>query len=144
MFMVEVMSVAKRLQATDSVYYNYYFNQESATNNEKTDDIIQTSYKCIELKQLYQMFAFKMDDLVLYFVEKLLLKHCYGEACRIMSLLAPCHYIQRPWPSVCMTYVSRYNIGFGVFLGSLLYPIYCVIMKFVFIIKQKINKGRFY
>ncbi len=139
LFIMRVMSNSLRLQATDLVYYNYFLNVESATNNEKTQDMMRSSYKCIEFKQEHPLFAYELDDLVLFFVEKLILRHCYTEARRIMASLKPLHYKQRPWPSACMAYLSQYSTALGIAVGCLFYPIYCVFMKLASYIKKTIK-----
>lgn len=140
MFMMEAMYMSQKFQAIDSVFYNYYFNLNSATNNEKADDMINSSYKCIELKSYYPLFANRMDDLVIFFVEKLILKHKYKECYGILNMLKPQYYRQRPWPSVCMVRISQYNTKMGVVVGCLLYPAYCVFIKVALFIKQNLNK----
>lgn len=140
MFMMEVMSMSRRLQSIDSVFYNYCFNLASATNNEKTNDMILSSYRCIEFKHEYPLFANRMDDLVLFFVEKLIVRCRYDEVFNILNALKPTYYRQRPWPSVCMAYVSQYNVCAGVAIGGILYPMYCAILKFASRVKHKINQ----
>lgn len=127
-FIMTVMSNSERLQTIDSVYYNYYFNTGSATNNENTEDIIRTAYRGIEFKQQYPLFAFRMDGLVLWFIEKLLWRHCYKEACRILSLLKPEHYKNRQWPSVWMAKLSKYSVGLAVAVWIVTYPV-CLVMN---------------
>lgn len=140
MFVMEVMSQAQRLQAINLTYYNYYFNPDSATNNEKAVDMIQSSYRCIEFKHRYPLFEYRMDDLVLFFSEKLLLRHCYKDVRNIMTELKPRHYRQRPWPSMCMAYISQYSARIGVFFGGLTYPAYCSFMKLLSTIKSNLSK----
>ena len=136
-FMIETMSMSRRLQSIDSVFYNYFFNPDSATNNEKTDDMIRSSYRCIELKQKFPLFAKRMDDLVLFFVEKLILRHRYDDVRNILVLLKPTYYKLRPWPSVCMAYVSQHNVSAGVAIGGILYPMYCAVLKIASRVKHK-------
>jgi hypothetical protein len=125
-----VMSNAERLQAIDSSYYYYYYNQDSATNNEQIEDIVRTAYRGIEFGKQYPLFAFRMDSLVLWFVEKLLWRRCYKEACRILMSFKPEHYKMRPWPTIWMVKVSRYSIGLAVVVWTMAFPVYLVLEKF--------------
>ncbi len=128
-FMMTVMSKSERLQAIDSVYYNYYFNSEGATSNEKTEDLIRTAWRGIEFKHQCPLFAFRMDDLVLWFIEKLLRRRRYREACGILSSLKPEYYNNRRWPTVLMVKVSRCSVGLAVAVWTVAYPVYLVITK---------------
>ena len=125
-FMMAVMSNAERLQTIGSVYYNYFFNPAGATNNEKTEDIIRTAYRGIEFKHQYPLFAFRMDGLVLWFIEKLLRRLCFRQACGILSLLKPECYKNRPWPTVWMVKVSRCSAGLAVAVWTIAYPVYLI------------------
>ncbi len=136
-FMMTVMLNSERLQAIDSVYYNYYFNSDSATNNEQIKDIIRTSYRGIEFKQQYPLFAVRMDGLVLWFIEKLLWRHCCGEACRILSALKPEHYKDRPWPTAWMVNVSKCSVRFAVAIWIITYPVYALMNKVDSIVRNR-------
>lgn len=138
-FMMTVMSNSNRFQAINSVYYNYYFNTESATNNEKVQDLIQSSYCCMDYKLRYPVFTYRIDDLVLFFVEKLILKCRYKDVYKIMTKFRPTYYQQRPWPSICMAYLSSYNVWLGVLVGCLLYPLYCSFMSISLKFRSFIN-----
>lgn len=97
LFTYTCMSYANRMQRLPNMLYYYYDNPGSATNNEKTEDIIYSSQQCIKFKESHPVFSFRIDDLVLFYIEKLLLKKEYKISVKLLTNLNPASYTNRPW-----------------------------------------------
>lgn len=138
LFTYTCMTYANRMQRLPNMLYYYYDNPGSATNNEKMDDIIYSSRQCLEFKFKHPEFTIRMDDLVLYYIEKLLLRKEY-KACReILSGLHPTMYKLRPWPTKLMAITSHYSINLAVAIGQICYPSYSFAMKQLSKAKRKL------
>lgn len=74
LFVLSCMELSKRIMRIPNILYYYYDNPCSATNNERSEDLIYSSFQCIEFKKQHPLFAFRLDDLVLFFIEKLILR----------------------------------------------------------------------
>ena len=97
LFTYTCMTYANRMQRLPNMLYYYYDNPGSATNNEKTEDIIYSSGQCTKFKQIHPEFAIRIDDLVLFYVEKLLLRKELEKAAAVLIELKPTFYSKRPW-----------------------------------------------
>lgn len=67
-FILLAMTKSHRLKATSTVYYNYYFNKNSATNNTKLEDIENGIAALIEFKKEYPIFKSHCDKMILCFM----------------------------------------------------------------------------
>lgn len=132
LFLFSCMEYAEKLMRTPNRLYYYYDNPRSATNNEKIEDILYSSYQCIEFKKHHPLFAFHLDDLVLWFIEKLIRRTKYTAASALLRSLNPTYVIRRPWPIKFMVKMARYNHDIGFCIGVVIYTLYvCVIGAFL-------------
>ena len=138
LFVLSCMELSKRIMRIPNILYYYYDNPCSATNNERSEDLIYSSFQCIEFKKQHPLFAFRLDDLVLFFIEKLILKGKFAIAYKLLAELKPRYFKRRPWPSKLMASVSQYNVFLGICLGIPLYTIYTKLIKSLSKIKQHI------
>lgn len=138
LFVFSCMEQSKKIMRIPNVLYYYYDNPCSATNNERCDDMIYSSCQCIEFKEKHPLFAFRIDDLVMFFIEKLILRGEYTMSYKLLAKLKPRYSNKRPWPSKFMVYVSKYNVLVGICIGVPLYNIYSNIMKLLSNIKRGI------
>ena len=136
LFVLSCMELSKRIMRIPNILYYYYDNPCSATNNERSEDLIYSSFQCIEFKKQHPLFAFRLDDLVLFFIEKLILKGQFAIAYKLLAELKPRYFKRRPWPSKLMASVSQYNVFLGICLGIPLYTIYTKLIKSLLKIKQ--------
>lgn len=140
LFLFTCMGYAHKLKRIPNKLYFYYDNPQSATNNEKIEDIVYSSNKCIQFKNLHTLFAFRIDDLVLFFIEKLILKKHYSEAFILLENLNPTFYEFRPWPISLMIKISRHDMRLGFHIGCILYSWYAWIMNIGSQAKHKLLK----
>ena len=76
-FILTVMSKAKRIQSFSNVYYNYFFNEESATNNTHLEDIINGIKALVELKKNFCIYENHCNKMILnFFIDALSKKNC--------------------------------------------------------------------
>ena len=136
LFVLSCMELSKRIMRIPNILYYYYDNPCSATNNERSEDLIYSSFQCIEFKKQHPLFAFRLDDLVLFFIEKLILKGKFAIAYKLLAELKPRYFKRRPWPSKLMASVSQYNVFLGICLGIPLYTIYTKLINSLLKIKQ--------
>lgn len=140
LFLFTCMEYATKLMRIPNRLYYYYDNPQSATNNENTDDILYSSNRCIDFKGQHPLFAFRLDDLVLFFIEKLILRKCYFEANILLKELKPTYFNLRPWPTVLMVSVSRHSQKFGFCLGVVMYTAYAKILGVCSSLKKVIKR----
>lgn len=136
LFVFSCLELSNRIMRIPNILYYYYDNPCSATNNERSEDLIYSSFQCIEFKKQHPLFAFRIDDLVLFFIEKLMLRGQFAMTYRLLAELNPRHFNKRPWPSKLMASVSQYNVILGICLGIPLYTIYTKLIKILLKIKQ--------
>lgn len=140
LFLFSCMEHATKLMRIPNRLYYYYDNPQSATNNEQTDDIVYTSNRCIGFKKEHPLFAFRLDDLVLFFIEKLILRKCYSEANALLKKLEPTYFNLRPWPTVLMVNVERHSHKLGFCLGVIMYTAYAKILGTCYSLKKVIKR----
>ena len=124
MFIYTCMTFANHIMRIPNILYYYYDNPNSATNNEKTDDIVFSSQQFISFKLEYPKFSFCIDDLVFFYIEKLLLRKEYKACSQLLSKLQPKSFGTRSWPIRLMASSSHNNPNLAVALGAIFYPIY--------------------
>lgn len=139
LFLFMCMEYATKLMRIPNRLYYYYDNPQSATNNEKTDDIVYSSNRCIQFKGQHPLFAFRLDGLVLLFIEKLILRRKYLEASILLRKLHPIYINRHPWPTVLMVNIAKYNHKLGVCLGFIMYPLYAKVMELGSRMKSRLN-----
>ena len=123
-FMFTCFAHARKVMRVNRILYYYYVNDNSATHNEKAEEMILSSRKCIAFKNRYPEFAFRMDDLVLYFIEKLILKNEYEKCKELLTELKPTYLDERGFVTVVMVYLSRINYNMAIYFERIFYPIY--------------------
>ena len=136
LFVFSCIEQSKKIMRIPNVLYYYYDNPSSATNNEQYKDLINSSYKCITFKENHPLFACQIDDLVLFFIEKLIVNGKYSVSYTILSKLKPDYSDKRPWPSRVIVKLSQFNGMVGFYLGAPLYNIYYIFMKLLSNIKR--------
>lgn len=124
LFIFTCMEYAEKLMRIPNRLYYYVDNPLSATNNEKTRDIIYSAERCIEFKKMHPLFAFRLDGLVLLYIEKLILRGCYSAVSELLKKLNPSYVNRHPWPIVLMVKVEKKYHELGIFLGFIIYTIY--------------------
>ena len=124
LFIYTCMTFATRIMRIPNILYYYFDNPNSATNNEKSDDIIFSSQQFISFKYEYPEFSCRIDDLVLYYIEKLLLRKEYKACLELVSGLKPRSYSTRPWPTRLLARSSYFNPKLAIALGAVCYPAY--------------------
>lgn len=76
-FILTAMSEANRIQSFSKVFYNYFFNEESATNNTRIEDIINGIKALVALKNSFCVFESHCDRMILiFFIDALRKKEC--------------------------------------------------------------------
>lgn len=124
MFIYTCMTFANHIMRIPNILYYYFDNPNSATNNEKSDDIIFSSQQFISFKYEYPEFSCRIDNLVLYYIEKLLLRKEYKACLELVSGLKPRSYSTRPWPTRLLARSSYFNPKLAIALGAVCYPAY--------------------
>ena len=137
-FMFTCFAHSRRVARVNRILYYYYDNGGSATHNEKAEDMILSSQKCIAFKQQYPDFSFRMDDLVLFFIEKLILQGRYEDCKKLLAELRPTYIIKRGVVTRTMVRLSRKNVNMAINFERLCYPLY----NRVYRIYEKINKNK--
>lgn len=130
LFVFSCMEHAERImRLPDVLYYYYYDNPSSATNNERCNDLIHSSQRCIDFKKKHPLFARPIDETVIYLIEKLIARGKYSASYKLLSELKPHHAESRPWPSRLMVRISRCSALAGICIGAPLYNVYCFVRK---------------
>ena len=140
LFIYTCLLYAKRIKRIPNILYCYFDNPTSATKVEKPEDIIYSSDQCVAFKRMHPEFVVRMDDLVLYYIEKLLLRREYSASYRILSNLRPTLYESRPWPTKLMARTSKCNTKVAVVLGAICYPLYIKTRQLLSRVKQFLKK----
>ena len=140
LFLFTCMEYATRLMRIPNRLYYYDDNPQSATNNEKISDIVYSSSRCIEFKEQHPLFAFRLDGLVLLFIEKLILRRQYCDVSILLKKLRPIYINRHPWPTKLMVNIAKRNHRLGVCLGCIIYIPYAKIMEFCSRMKSMIKK----
>lgn len=124
LFMFTYFAHSRMVAKVNRMLYYYADNGTSATHNEKVDDLLLSSRKCIAFKMQYPEFAFRMDDLVLFFIEKLILAKEF-EACKaLLQESTPSIPRKRALPTRLMVRLSRKSIPAAITFERLFYPPY--------------------
>lgn len=121
LFAYTCIANADRIRRIPNMLYFYYDNPGSATHNEKIVDIIYSSNKCIDFKQRYSEFSLRMDDLVLFYIEKLLLRNEYKAGHEILCKLQPTNYKQWKWHRQIIAKLSHYSTNIAIAMGGVCY-----------------------
>ena len=121
--------VERIMRLPDVLYYYYYDNPTSATNNERCNDLIHSSQRCIDFKKKHPLFARPIDETVIYLIEKLIARGKYSASYKLLSELKPHHAESRPWPSRLMVRISRCSSLAGICIGAPLYNVYSFVRK---------------
>ena len=137
LFIYRCMSHCNLLLKTNSIYYYYYDNKQSATNNEISNDIIISANKCVEFKAAYPLFSNRMDDLVLFFIEKLCLRFNITESVKLLRQLKPTYYYKRPVCSQIMVHIGRFNEKTAILFEIMAITLRKMVINFI----KKINKN---
>lgn len=135
LFIYACITKANKIQRISNILYYYYDNPGSATHNEKIDDIIYSSNKCIDFKQKHPEFALRMDGLVLWYIGKLLLHNEFRASHEILFKLQPSNYKLWPWQRQLVVKISHYSISIAIVAGSICYKVISVYSMF----KRKLN-----
>lgn len=140
LFLYNCITHSNRLKRLGNICYYYFYNTYSASNNEKAKDLTQSSYACISFKEKYPLFQKRIDDLVLYYTEKLILQHQYGTVYDILQKLKPKSQIYRPLCTKIMMLISKQSVFLAVLFESITYPLYYWIVRTLIYIKQTFEK----
>lgn len=68
MFIMDCLSKSKTVYRSDYPFYKYYVNENSATNNSKSQNIIDSIEALIDYKREHPVFAKTIDYTLLYFI----------------------------------------------------------------------------
>lgn len=129
LFIFQCIACSKLISRISLQLYYYRDNPESAMHNEKVVDMINTCWKCIEFKKHYPEFAFRIDDLVLFYLEKIILSGHLSVSCEILRKLTPKYIKLRPTPIKVIVAISRINVTASVRLGRVMLKCYHLILK---------------
>lgn len=130
LFIFQCIACSKLISRINLQLYYYRDNPESAMHNEKVVDMINSCWKCIEFKRYYPEFAFRIDDLVLYYLEKMILAGHLGVSSEILKALTPKYINLRPTPIKMIVTCSRINVTASIRLGWVMLKCYHLILKF--------------
>lgn len=139
-FLYSCITHANRLKRLNYRCYYYYYNQYSASNNEKYDDLVKSCYACISFKEKNPLFQTRLDDLVLFYIEKLILKCKFVSVYNILKNLKPQNQIYRPLCTRLMMQISKLNVFFAVLFESITYPIYFWVIQSLIYLKRRFIK----
>lgn len=123
LFLCTCLKFAKKIKLIPNIFYLYYNNSLSATNNEKMDDIIISTLRCIEFKSKYPNFSRRMDTLVLFYVYRLMLNHNFKIAYELFKKNISDENNQLTTPSNFMIIISKYVLFIKIYVKSILKPI---------------------
>lgn len=130
LFIFSCIAHASWVRLIPNYLYYYRDNCNSATNNEKISDIVSSALCCIQFKESFPEFSKRIDDLVLWYMEKLFRRKSLRQCYQILNVLKPTFYKKRPWPTRVMAYLSKYNMVIALGCWTILYPLYILSEKF--------------
>lgn len=138
LFIFKCIACSNLITRTNLLLYYYQDNPDGAMHNEKAIDMINSCWKCIEFKRHYPEFSFRIDDLVLYYLEKLILAGSLTVSGDILKELKPKHIELCPAPIKMIVALSKLSVAVSVRLGwvvlicyHILYNIYIKIRKII-------------
>lgn len=129
LFIYACITKANRIQRISNILYFYCYYPESVTHNKKKEDIIYSTYRCIVFKQKHPEFAVRMDGLVLWYIEPLLLRNVFEASREILLKLRPTNHKLWPWHRQLIVIISHYSISIAIAMGSICYNAMAVYSK---------------
>lgn len=140
LFVYEFMQYANRFKIIDNILYYYRDNPDGAMHNEKTNDMLYLCYKFTYFKHKYPNMYFKIDETVLTYIERLILRGENNHLSDVLEQLKPSDFHNRPWCTNVMVAISRINPVAAIYFEAAILPIYIKLRSIGAYIKHSVFK----